>query len=577
MKKNNSGNILDTLNFRKFAKPAVLFICAIFIISMLTVFATNGAQAATSTPALHTSGDQILNANNAVVYLRGVGIMGYAPDNIFWGSSGSDNWGDQWQTGSSLTTSLDQTFSELSTQWGVNMIRIFILPEWWWDNNVVPSTESGSGYSSTPISTQTYLQTLCATAENYGIYVDIVPYQLTACSNSYQSDPYLTPNQGGGQGLPLCGFDSPGTAFIESTGYSTEQVFWTAFWTDMANSLKAYPNAIFEAWNEPDNDNSQTPNTVESGYMTYLTTMYDAIRSTGATNLIFMQWKMGWEPNGWGMNLSWASSITSAIGSPTNLAFTTHIYYYSPSDLTPYWNPDGLDSDAGGVPPTVAQLESTFSTLIGTMGVKAPLVFNEAGDCQAESTNINNDNTWWNSVCVASNADGIGVGAYYWARTTADGGLGYYDEGLIGTAPYSPNTLGQEFINAYTPTPTPSPTATPTPNPTPSPTPSPTPTPTATPSPTPSPTPTPTATPSPTPSPTPTPTHMPTPTPVPTTDPTPRPTPAPTPTHMPTPTPVPTSMPPPRHSNHHRVSNSWLTFIEAQFNTWLSVLLRLKI
>ena len=118
--------------------------------------------------------------------------------------------------------------------------------------------------------------------------------------------------------------------------------------------------------------------------MTYLTTMYDAIRSTGATNLIFMQWRCGWEPNV-GQTLSWASSITSAIGNPTNLAFTTHIYYYSPSDLTPYWDQNGVDAASGGVPMTTAQLQSTFSALISTMGVTAPLVFNEAGSCLAES------------------------------------------------------------------------------------------------------------------------------------------------------------------------------------------------
>ena len=44
----------------------------------------------------------------------------------------------------------------------------------------------------------------------------------------------------------------------------------------MANNLKDYPNAIFEAWNEPQNTGTD-PITPE--YLTYLTTMYNAVRS----------------------------------------------------------------------------------------------------------------------------------------------------------------------------------------------------------------------------------------------------------------------------------------------------------
>ena len=82
----NVRNTLHSINLRKLAKPAGLCIIAIFIISMLSVFATSGVQAAT-TPALHTSGDQILNSNNNVVYFRGIGLAtgeSGAPDWIFW-------------------------------------------------------------------------------------------------------------------------------------------------------------------------------------------------------------------------------------------------------------------------------------------------------------------------------------------------------------------------------------------------------------------------------------------------------------------------------------------------------------
>ena len=80
MKTHNIGNTGHSINFRKLAKPAALCIIAIFVISMLSVFASTGVQAATTTLALHTSGDQILDSNNNVVYLRGIGVAGMTPD-----------------------------------------------------------------------------------------------------------------------------------------------------------------------------------------------------------------------------------------------------------------------------------------------------------------------------------------------------------------------------------------------------------------------------------------------------------------------------------------------------------------
>ena len=75
------------------------------------MFSASPAQAATTTSPLHTSGTSILDANGNVVYLRGIGIAGMAPDLILWGNGGSDNWGDQWNY--NPTTVMDQTFQAL--------------------------------------------------------------------------------------------------------------------------------------------------------------------------------------------------------------------------------------------------------------------------------------------------------------------------------------------------------------------------------------------------------------------------------------------------------------------------------
>ncbi len=107
---------------------------------------------------------------------------------------------------------------------------------------------------------------------------------------------------------------------------------------------------------------------IPTGYMTYLQTMYSAIRGTGATNLIMMQWHMGWYPNGYGNTLSWAKQIDNAIH-PTNMVYTTHFYYYAPTDLTAYWATD------------YNRLKTQVQNGIDTMGVTAPLVINEEGSC----------------------------------------------------------------------------------------------------------------------------------------------------------------------------------------------------
>jgi hypothetical protein len=516
MKIDNSGNRLHSINFRKHAKPAVLSLIAIFIISILSVFASTAVHAAT-TPALHTQGNQILNADNNPVVLRGIGLYTGAPgapDWIFWNSNSNpniDSWSDQWNFSENPTmeqNAITSTMQAWEQTWHVNMIRVFIFPGLF--PTITPAQADSNSGDNTQYNILTSLQGLCTVAAQYGIYVDICPAGITSYGNG------------------------------DWTTWTNSQ--WTTFWTTMANGLKSYPNAIFEAWNEP-SDSGNGAGTVASSYISYVQTTYNAIRNAGATNLLFVQWEPGWVPDY--SSLAWASQLNSALGgNPTNVAYTTHLYYYSPSDDTPFWDQNGVDAGSGGTPMTTAQIQSALQGAETSMGVTAPLVINEFGDCLSASAcgpSYSQDYSWFNSVCQATNNLGIGLTAYYWATI---GNIAPDQEGLLSAAStYTPNTEGQDFINAYTaPTPTPTPTSTPTP------------TPTTTPKPTASPTPTPTAKPTPTPSPTPTPTAKPTPTPSPTKDPNPTPTPAPTqiPKPTPTPTPVPTTTPTPiQHSSHH--------------------------
>ncbi len=399
--------------------------------------------------ALAADGSNLLNSAGQVVNIRGMGLLIIAPNLLFWTSSGSDNWGDEWQAAN--TSAVTQTLQELSTVWHVNMIRFFIYPEWWWLDNVSPYNESGYWSPGQTESTRTYIETLVSECETYGIYADICPYQLTANSGSFNSDPYL--DSGGGSNIPMSGeWDATQIAFFNAQGYGSggtitsaqEASFWTAYWTSMANALKPYPNVIFEAWNEPLVGTSY--NIIPSGYLSYLSTMYHAIRATGSTSLIFMQWCSGWAPNV-GFNLNWAAQISNAL-IPTNVAYTFHLYYYAPSDETTFWNQGGVDTSAGGVPYTTAQLETLLQTqALNTMGITAPLISNEEGDCTADTSNITADQVWWNNLLQAQNALGVGEDAYFWLSSSGLGPTLAAGEALLASG-YTPNTFGQDYLNA---------------------------------------------------------------------------------------------------------------------------------
>ncbi len=427
--------IANTLNARRLKKPIAVCITALFIVSMLSVLSIDTVQAAPATSALHTSGSYILDANGNSIYLRGIGLAGFAPNLMIWNNNENDNWGAQWNH--NPTTTMEQTFQTMKNQWHINMIRIFIYPSWYYRDNIIPAQEDPASYGdcTTPISVKSYLKLLAEEADKYGIYVDIVPYMMTPSSSSFGADPY-TSSGFGWQGMPMCGWDEPAQRFLNDAGYgNNEQGFWRWFWTDMATTLKDYPNVIFDAWNEPNVGTDADP--IPEGFMSYLQTMYDAVRSTGATNLIMMQWHMGWFPNDYGNDLSWVKQIDDTFN-PKNVVYTTHLYYYAPTDLSSYWATD------------YEGLKAQLQTGIDSMGIIAPLVINEEGSCLNNSPDKQRDITWWTNLLAAQADLRIGTGAYYWL---SDAGLGpiYAGETMLSNG-NQPNDMGQAYINAKIPT-----------------------------------------------------------------------------------------------------------------------------
>jgi hypothetical protein len=276
----------------KFYVKSTIILCIILVSTLFAISALQfvNPSSASTAPALHVSGNQIQDINGKTVYLRGIGRAGDIESaSGMW--SGPDQtvfaWDQKWCPLSNNIEMMDATFKCYQEYWKVNMIRIYVNVNWYWQNNITASIEDPENYPTwtTPISYQNYITTVVSEAANYGIYVDVCPYQLTSG--------YENGNGGVAQGMPLCGWDEAGTSFISSTKLP-EQTFWSRFWTIMANNLKNHPNAIFEAWNEPQNTGTDP---ITPDYLTYLTTMYHAVRSITTQNLIFMQWNAGYIPN----------------------------------------------------------------------------------------------------------------------------------------------------------------------------------------------------------------------------------------------------------------------------------------
>ena len=418
----------------KFLSQLALIAC---MIMLCATFLPAFPQTLTVTaPSLHVSGAQILNSSNQVVVLRGIGRTGDLQSaSGMWSTQGMAvaDWSQKWMPISSNIPLMDATFQCYQQYWHVNMIRMLIPVNWYWQNNVVPSMQDPTYYPTwtTPISYQTYIATVAQQAAKYGIYVDICPYELIS---NYQDNASR-----GAQGQPMGNWDSYAQSFLASTGL-TEQQFWSQYWILIANNLKKYPNVIFEAWNEPQDSGYDA---ISSGYMIYLTTMYNAVRSAGAQNLIFMQWDSGYVPTY--NDLSWASQISEAIPNAINLVFTTHAYRHGPS----------FNFQWGTNYTTVLQ---QLLVAVQSMGVNAPLLINEAGSClfSVPSNNIQVELDWWNSLNHATSTLGIGLTGYYWI-SDSDLGPAYSGETLLsgswgsGAASPTPNNMGQIFLN-YAPT-----------------------------------------------------------------------------------------------------------------------------
>jgi hypothetical protein len=178
------------------------------------------------------------------------------------------------------------------------------------------------------------------------------------------------------------------------------------FWTEVANRYKSNPLVAFDLFNEP-HDISEAVwhdgGTVGNFHAVGMQPLYNTVRGTGATNLLFIS------------GTSWAFHIDVAQRRPVDgygIVYGTHLYN----------------------PPETGPVRSDADRYITPVAAQYPVAVTEFGS--SSGTGLYNQN-----VIAFAEQRGIGWLAFKWYDTSADFGL------LQSFDTYQPSDAGQPVYN----------------------------------------------------------------------------------------------------------------------------------
>jgi hypothetical protein len=314
MDKLNSGIIavekLPKIEFYGLLLISIMFV-GIFSVSSVMSALTNSISipssgTITAISTLHVDGKYIKNAYNGTVILKGVNKVEFAdqPGGTWMGRAVMDY--SSWRP--------SDVRSELAKmkEWGINTIRTHQAVENW-------KFDLGQH--------KQIIKEFLDIAAQYGMYVIYDGYSVRNYWHGGQQDP-----------LPYPPYQTSANASVVITSEND----FVDYWVSVATELKNYSNVIFELWNEPHGDN-----TAKQSWFNVTQRTITAIRATGATQLIVVQWNYGvWvnldfpPPNNPGatMDWIWQANFTDPLG---NLVYSTHMYRnggaFQHSKPT-YWN-----------------------------------------------------------------------------------------------------------------------------------------------------------------------------------------------------------------------------------------------
>jgi hypothetical protein len=241
------------------------------------LLAAQGGGTAVSGP-LHTFGNQVLDGRGNPLELRGVNMPGLQS--------------------SSHPPVLNAHSVVQAQEWGANFVRI-------------------------PVGEQLWLTSSCDYDPNYTPAVDQMVGWVTSLGMVALLDlDYSAPGTQCAAGDHHAMADDPGSV---------------QFWQQVAARYQSNPLVAFDLYNEPENISSSVwlnggPVSDQSG-LTYqaagMQQLYDAVRSTGATNLVFVS------------GLNWANTPPTQLVQGTNIVYAVHAYTcpvpwaYPPQCTTP--------------------------------------------------------------------------------------------------------------------------------------------------------------------------------------------------------------------------------------------------
>ncbi|MHA1834036.1 MAG: glycoside hydrolase family 5 protein [Candidatus Baldrarchaeia archaeon] len=236
---------------------------------------------------LHVEGKYIKNSLGQTVYLRGINKHSFegSPRGDWQAFDGSVVW-DTWDE-SIVAANLDAMKS-----WGINTVRSYACAEFW-INNTEGHREIIKQYAE-----------LLAQRGMYLIYT----FWCADYGVGQQNFPYST------KSIP-------------------DKAAFVNLWISVANELKDYPNVIFSLWNEPTGNETQ-----RDEWFAAVQDCINAIRSTGAENLIIVEWDGVWfnisygepppptnRPSDYGATMWWVEGypLNDPLG---NLIYEFHSY-----------------------------------------------------------------------------------------------------------------------------------------------------------------------------------------------------------------------------------------------------------
>lgn len=347
--------------------------------------------------ALHVDGNQLKDASNRVVYLRGVNQPGFVDSPTgFWRPEGGSTFSglDQWNP-EAVKANLDEMKS-----WGINVIRCHQVGRHWVDNTrVYQGSDIGQAYKNN-------LHDIIAYAGERGFYYIFDYYSDEGYPNDHQDE------------LPF----QPYSDLFSRTEF-------VQYWYEVAEDLKGYSNVLFEIFNEPHGPNKDT-------YFSLANDCIAAIRSAGAEQPIIIQWgysiwtNLDYPHNGVGSGtMDWV--IDYPI-SDDNIVYSTHVYrgaYGHIHDSSGYlYAYDHIK--AGLIDCGVQQVAQQYPVLIGEFGAYHP----SSSSAEVE---------FFKNIVKIGNEWGLHYTAWCWTVPAHMGFAVLQD----GTWIPPPNEAGQELIN----------------------------------------------------------------------------------------------------------------------------------